>query len=595
MIKLRKIQKATNNRKNPLNITSKSSIHINPPKKVIKALYDYIPQSSLELAFSKGDFFHVIGNENDENWYEACNPATNVRGLVPVSYFQVLGKTEADNLNLKNSEKSNDEKDQITQFPFKNHSLYGIVQYDFHAERPDELEAQAGEAIIVIAQSNHEWFVAKPIGRLGGPGLIPVSFIEIRDFSTGKAVTNVQELVNSMAIPRVEEWKKMTAEYNNNSISLGKFNFQEKSPNKNNNSFVSQNYQNTNLSKKSVSTNESIPQPYNNNEKVCVISARVIRHVYINEGYQYFVHAEMENSRFRNLFRFYEDFYNLQVMLLEEFPVEAGRTGRKRILPYMPVPLSYVNDEISQRRCIDLDAYLRDLCKLPSYIKQNPLVTDFFLLRKGDVESNTSSMIQLSHTEHSDKIFQNLKSGESFLNSNDISSLSTSCKKSVSENLLSYGVSSLSISSESFGFNSDTKSTELGYDSDLSKLTGTLQNSSIQKNEYMQPFGSQTTFRESHSQVNSNLSQDSNSHPTYYTDMSYIKIKIFFADDLIAIRVSRQITFAQLMDKLQNRLGSVIKSLRCKEEVGNHLSLITCDNDLRNAINKNSKLILYAE
>ena len=55
--------------------------------------------------------------------------------------------------------------------------VYGVVQYDFNAERPDELEAKAGEAIVVIAQSNPEWFVAKPIGRLGGPGLIPVSFI----------------------------------------------------------------------------------------------------------------------------------------------------------------------------------------------------------------------------------------------------------------------------------------------------------------------------------------------------------------------------------------------------------------------------------
>lgn len=39
----------------------------------------------------------------------------------------------------------------------KHQPLYAIVQYDFHAERPDELEAKAGEPIVVIAQSNHEW------------------------------------------------------------------------------------------------------------------------------------------------------------------------------------------------------------------------------------------------------------------------------------------------------------------------------------------------------------------------------------------------------------------------------------------------------
>lgn len=101
--------------------------------------------------------------------------------------------------------------------------VYGIVMYDFKAERADELEAKAGEAIIVIAQSNPEWFVAKPIGRLGGPGLIPVSFVEIRDMSTDTAVANPQEAVKRAGVPKVEEWKKMAADYKNSSITLGKF------------------------------------------------------------------------------------------------------------------------------------------------------------------------------------------------------------------------------------------------------------------------------------------------------------------------------------------------------------------------------------
>lgn len=100
--------------------------------------------------------------------------------------------------------------------------VYGIVMYDFKAERPDELEAKEGEAIIVIAQSNPEWFVAKPITRLGGPGLIPASFIEIRDMATGQAVPDAQEAVQRAGVPKVEEWKKMAADYKNGSIPLGK-------------------------------------------------------------------------------------------------------------------------------------------------------------------------------------------------------------------------------------------------------------------------------------------------------------------------------------------------------------------------------------
>ena len=101
--------------------------------------------------------------------------------------------------------------------------VYGVVQYDFNAERPDELEAKAGEAIIVIAQSNPEWFVAKPIGRLGGPGLIPVSFIEVKDMATGLPVDDPQKAVQAAGVPKVEEWKKLAADYKNSSISLGQF------------------------------------------------------------------------------------------------------------------------------------------------------------------------------------------------------------------------------------------------------------------------------------------------------------------------------------------------------------------------------------
>ncbi|KAG4304408.1 hypothetical protein PORY_002118 [Pneumocystis oryctolagi] len=594
MVGSRKSQKSTNRKDLVANIAPKSATSIEPPKKVIKALYDYVSQSSVELAFSKGDFFYVIGNENDENWYEACNPTTNVRGLVPVSYFQVLGKTERDVLNTKNLEKSS-EKNHTNQVSSKTQSLYGIVQYDFHAERPDELEAQAGEAIIVIAHSNHEWFVAKPIGRLGGPGLIPVSFIEIRDFSTGKAVTNVQELVNSMAIPRVEEWKKMAAEYKKNSISLGKFNFDEDSSNKSNSASISQNNQNIDSSKKCIHNTKIIHEPfYHNNEEVCVVSSRVIKHVYSNERYQYLVYAEMENSCYRNLFRYYEDFYNLQVMLLDEFPVEAGRTGKRRILPYMPIPLSYVDDQISQRRCIDLDTYLRDLCRLPSYIRKSSLVTNFFSLRECDIESNTPiTMIQPSCTELSDEIVEYPGSKDSILDCNDLPSSPNNYKKSVSESQLSSNLSFLPLSSKNFGISSRSVSTESQYDYELSKLTETFQSSSIQKDESAYSPISRT-LKECQIQISRSFSQDNTLQSGIYSDSSYVKIKIYFLDDLIAIRVPRQITFIQLMEKLQGRLGTKIKSLRCKE-TNDHLYLIKCDNDLRNAINKNSKLVLYAE
>jgi bud emergence protein 1 len=226
---------------------------------VIKALYDYKASdpnpNAGYLSFSQGDFLHVVGRENDTDWYEACNPLHGTRGLVPVSYFEGVGKTVRDSGGGSAPPSATPQSAQQAQHPQQPHDsgyqervtspsnnmqdmmppsmrlsrsgkqgamVYGIVIYDFKAERPDELEAKEGEAIIVIAQSNPEWFVAKPITRLGGPGLIPVSFIEIRDMTTGQAVADTQAAVTAAGVPKVEEWKKMAADYKNGSIPLGK-------------------------------------------------------------------------------------------------------------------------------------------------------------------------------------------------------------------------------------------------------------------------------------------------------------------------------------------------------------------------------------
>jgi bud emergence protein 1 len=228
---------------------------------VIKALYDYRATDANQLSFSQGDFLHVVNREHDPDWYEACNPLHGSRGLVPVSYFEGVGKTVRDSAGSNSGSgprqsapaqphdsgyqepprgilSPNANPPPKTAPPQQQHFMghqprmsqsgktgamvYGVVVYDFKAERPDELDAKEGEAIIVIAQSNPEWFVAKPITRLGGPGLIPVSFIEIRDMTTGQAVPDAQQAVAAAGVPKVEEWKKMAADYKNGSIPLGK-------------------------------------------------------------------------------------------------------------------------------------------------------------------------------------------------------------------------------------------------------------------------------------------------------------------------------------------------------------------------------------
>jgi bud emergence protein 1 len=47
-----------------------------------------------------------------------------------------------------------------------------------------------------------------------------------------------------------------------------------------------------------------------------------------------------------------KDFYDFQINLLHQFPVEAGKKTKERILPYMPGPLAEIDEEITGRLSI---------------------------------------------------------------------------------------------------------------------------------------------------------------------------------------------------------------------------------------------------
>lgn len=255
--------------------------------------------------------------------------------------------------------------------------FYAVVMHDFMAERPDELDAKAGDMISVVAQSNREWFVAKPIGRLGGPGLIPVSFVEVRDPSTGGAIENIDGMIDRGEIPRVEEWKKATMDYKARSIPLGKI--EDDVP------AVNSQFQTMSMSMQSPiqenpprgfspgpqpehpssSVQQFLPNgyqptptnglgPFDENtvdfdrlEHVrplptgTLIRAEVSSFHKEDGDYHYRINATFRPdppsgsanpfdttpimTRELTLFRVYEDFYVFQIRLLEAFPIEAGR------------------------------------------------------------------------------------------------------------------------------------------------------------------------------------------------------------------------------------------------------------------------------
>src|ERR1700712_1095450 len=130
-----------------------------------------------------------------------------------------------------------------------------------------------------------------------------------------------------------------------------------------------------------------------NSQLYAPISARIPRYCFAEDKYWFVIEAALEDGRHWELSRYYEDFYDFQIQLLTEFPAEAGNTGtQKRTLPYMPGPVNYVTDAITEGRQHNLDAYVKNLLTQPPYISRCTLVKQFFAPREGDYEMDPNAV-----------------------------------------------------------------------------------------------------------------------------------------------------------------------------------------------------------
>ena len=253
-------------------------------------------------------------------------------------------------------------------------------------------------------QHAHGRFVAKPIGRLGGPGLIPVAFVEIRDPATGKPIEILPD-----SIPMVEEWKKATAEYKAASIPLGQFDLPPEQ------GVVNSPYAavNPNASQTSLPTSSSQSSQHQRPPYRPEMDPALPPGEFTALSVPSF-HKESEHFWFRlqvafvpdepaapgyalSLYRTYEDFYDFQISLLDTFPYEAGRPRAgeedegppERILPYMPGPVEdEIDNVLTEYRREELDLYVRALVDLRArgagYVIRHELFRAFFAAKFGD-------------------------------------------------------------------------------------------------------------------------------------------------------------------------------------------------------------------
>lgn len=406
------------------NQTSHDGI-LQSPKKVIRALYDYEPQGPGELKFFKGDFFHVLDDVDDElhkeaeanGWIEATNPMTQLKGMVPISYFEIFDRSRptvtASSNNFTNSidiqHQHQQEIHNGTGNRNLNQTLYAVTLYEFKAERDDELDIMPNENLIICAHHDYEWFIAKPINRLGGPGLVPVSYVKIIDLLNPNSHytsidtsrrSQVIQVINGFNIPTVEQWKNQTAKYQASTIPLGSISGSGTPPTSAN----SQYFDNHTMTSNRSSLGSSIS----------IVEASVDSYQLDHGRYQYSITARLNNGRIRYLYRYYQDFYDLQVKLLELFPYEAGRIeNSKRIIPSIPGPLINVNDSISKLRREKLDYYLSNLIALPSHISRSEEVLKLFDVLDNGFDRETDAInkrfskpISQKSNSHQDRLSQ---------------------------------------------------------------------------------------------------------------------------------------------------------------------------------------------
>lgn len=366
------------------NKTSGSKSEFQSPEKVIKALHNYKAQGSNELSFNKDEFFYVTGEDKD--YYRASDPAAGKNGVVPKSHFEVFDRTRP----MSGSESVARQFSGSSQGSSKMGSLYAIVLYDFKAEKSDELDTYVGENLFICAHHNYEWFIAKPIGRLGGPGLVPVGFVSIIDIATGYATGNdVREDIESVNLPTVQEWKGNIAKYKASNINLGaaevpvngEFSTQQK---------IQQQIMEEEQLRQRKLQEQMTPKAVEPPE---IVHATVDAYALENDKYWFTVTCYLNNGRARTLKRYYQDFYDLQVQLLDAFPAESGKlrdsngNWTRRIMPYIPGPVPYVTDSITKKRREDLNVYVSDLIRLPKYIASSRMVTNIFRVKNNGFDS----------------------------------------------------------------------------------------------------------------------------------------------------------------------------------------------------------------
>ncbi|KAL9635261.1 MAG: hypothetical protein Q9164_003573 [Protoblastenia rupestris] len=322
------------------------------------------------------------------------------------------------------------------------------------------------------------------------------------------------------------------------------------------------------------------------------VSASIPRYIFENDKYWYIIECQMEDGRWWELSRTYQKFYDFQIALLQQFPKEAQTPpGGKRLLPFMPGPVTYVTDAISNGRRESLHTYVHQLLGLPPYISRCELVRDLFAPRDGDYELDPdrvtenfrhSGASQSSANGELSRTVSHESSGGHVNGANGFGNMGPPSNKIQQRNQ----PNGVPPNQQQHYRNQPDYQYQPQIKPQASNITQASSNSS-----FPEPNSSTTNLGGSNTASNNNNGATSISNPT-----GAMKIKVNFQDETIVIRVPTDISFQQLRDKCKERLKIAAQEeimVSYRDEPTGQVYEMLSDRDLDMALSRCQRLALF--
>ncbi|KAJ3091706.1 bud emergence protein 1 [Quaeritorhiza haematococci] len=312
-------------------------------RKLVRTVKDHVATSPDELTCSTDEVLAVEDATSKPGWLK-CFKVTqpDAKGFVEFSFLEHLCVIEDDVIRAGRGRK------------------LAVALYDYTAGGDGELSTRPGDVFFVTNDKSEEWLLVQNVVNIAKAGAVPRPLVCVFEglkaaplaspkFETNRLVGGArkgstpdvadkgkEEGGEEAKTPRSAPWSKRTNEEMALSLAAN--------------------------AAKAVDAKDSIE------------SARVLRWEKRKKDYYFVLEIKCESVT-KTIYRKYEDFFDLQVKLLEQFPDEAGKTGRARVIPYIPGPKMIVTSNVTTKRRVELHEYMQILMSLP--LSKSRLVTEF--------------------------------------------------------------------------------------------------------------------------------------------------------------------------------------------------------------------------